>query len=109
MLVSTDQHCGLLGIYGCTGKNNNNPGSAVPRSSSQLWSTTPPHLQVHSSLAHSPPEVVDTLGAGDTFNAGIIHSLSTGKTLQDAMKYACKLAGYKCGMQGYHGLESFNI
>ena len=67
------------------------------------------NLQVYSSVAHSPPEVVDTLGAGDTFNAGIIHYLSIGKTLQDAIKYACKLAGYKCGIQGYHGLESLNI
>ncbi len=60
------------------------------------------------SAAYSPPLIVDTLGAGDTFNAGIIHSLSIGKNLQESLNFACKIAGSKCGMLGYSGLNSFN-
>ena len=59
------------------------------------------------SAAYSPPQVLDTLGAGDTFNAGLIHSLSTGNSLEASLKFACKLAGNKCGMLGYNGLKSF--
>jgi ketohexokinase len=52
-----------------------------------------------------PPRVVDTLGAGDTFNAGVIHALSGGATLHDAMRFASQLAGAKCGQTGLHGLS----
>ena len=52
---------------------------------------------------------MDTLGAGDTFNAGIIHSLSSGYSLQAALNFGCKIAGTKCGMLGYHGLKSFSF
>lgn len=62
------------------------------------------NVQVYSSAAHSPPQVVDTLGAGDTFNAGVLHYLSSGRSLQDALNYSCKLAGFKCGIHGYEGL-----
>lgn len=64
--------------------------------------------QVMLSGAYSPQQIVDTLGAGDTFNAGLIHCLSIGKNLQDSLSFACKLAGAKCGMSGYNGLKSFS-
>ncbi len=48
-----------------------------------------------------PPEVVvDTLGAGDTFNAGLISCSATGAAMPDALRAACVLAGRKCGMHG---------
>lgn len=50
---------------------------------------------------------MDTLGAGDTFNAGLIYSLSSGKKLDEALSIACKIAETKCGMLGYDGLENF--
>ena len=62
-----------------------------------------PDGAAHSD-AHHPREVVDTLGAGDTFIAGVISSLSQGLSLQDALDFACVLAGVKCGRQGYDGL-----
>jgi ketohexokinase len=66
--------------------------------------------QVYSSAAYSPSEVVDTLGAGDTFNAAVLHCLSNNeRNLQDTLNYACKLAGFKCGVLGYEGLRSFSI
>lgn len=48
--------------------------------------------------------VLDTVGAGDTFNAGLIHGLATGMTLQEALQYAVGLAGKKVGQEGLLGL-----
>ncbi|XP_026205611.1 ketohexokinase isoform X2 [Anabas testudineus] len=64
------------------------------------------------SIVHSdafPPEtLVDTLGAGDTFNAAVIYKLSNGGCLQDALTFGCKVAGRKCGFHGYEDIAKFN-
>ncbi len=52
-----------------------------------------------------PPRVVDTLGAGDTFNAGLISALVNGQPVQDALEQACYLAGHKCGQTGFANLD----
>lgn len=51
--------------------------------------------------AYIPPNVVDTLGAGDTFNAGIIHSLCQNRSIEQSLHTACYLAGIKCGQMGF--------
>ncbi|XP_013402129.1 ketohexokinase isoform X2 [Lingula anatina] len=58
-----------------------------------------------------PPEggVVDTLGAGDSFNAGVIFALSRGKMLQEAVSFGCLVAGKKCGFRGFEGLKGFPL
>ncbi|HSP00553.1 MAG TPA: PfkB family carbohydrate kinase [Thioalkalivibrio sp.] len=50
-----------------------------------------------------PPVVVDTLGAGDTFNAGFIHGLASGRPVAEALGFAVALAGRKVGQQGLCG------
>lgn len=60
-----------------------------------------------TSPAFPPSEIVDTCGAGDTFNASVIRALSSGRTLQEAIIFGCKIAGAKCGLRGYDGVEKF--
>jgi len=58
-----------------------------------------------TSPAFPPPAgVVDTLGAGDTFNATVIGCLAAKKTLAFSVKTACQVAGLKVGMRGFKGL-----
>lgn len=61
---------------------------------------------LHHEPAVPPPTVVDTIGAGDVFNAGVIHSLVGGRNPSEALALANKLAGTKCGRIGFEGLEA---
>ncbi|CAH3144219.1 unnamed protein product [Pocillopora meandrina] len=63
----------------------------------------PENMETHSD-AFPPEKVTDTLGAGDTFVAGAIWNLMQGSSLNDTLTFACKLAGFKCGMNGNDGL-----
>lgn len=45
--------------------------------------------------------VVDTIGAGDTFNAGIIDSCIKAKSLIDTLEASNKLASYKISVSGF--------
>lgn len=56
--------------------------------------------------AFAPSRVVDTLGAGDVFNAGIIDGMTRGLALEEALVNAARLAGRKCGQHGFDGLGS---
>ncbi|XP_056624240.1 ketohexokinase isoform X1 [Triplophysa dalaica] len=58
---------------------------------------------IHSD-AFPPEKLVDTLGAGDTFNASVIYTLATGGRLQAALTFGCQIAGQKCGVHGYDGI-----
>lgn len=61
--------------------------------------------EIHHSPAFPPVEVKDTLGAGDTFNAGLIDAYLRGRGLAEALSHACRLAGQKCGQIGLDGLK----
>lgn len=60
--------------------------------------------QICHSPACPPQNICDTLGAGDVFNAGIIHSRLQGSPVSAALDYACRLAGFKCGIEGFAGV-----
>ncbi|XP_056242238.1 ketohexokinase isoform X2 [Seriola aureovittata] len=66
----------------------------------------PDGVIVHSD-AFPPESLVDTLGAGDTFNAAVIYTLSNGGSLQDALAFGCKVAGRKCGFHGYDDIGKY--
>ena len=61
--------------------------------------------QVATSLVYPPSELLDTVGAGDTFMAGTIFSLCADKSIDHAIRFGCQVAGAKCGMRGYSGLK----
>ena len=58
----------------------------------------------HHSPAYPPPAVLDTLGAGDAFNAACIDGVLRGLSAAATLREACRLAGTKCGRPGLHGL-----
>jgi len=65
-------------------------------------------LDQQGGVIHTPAftqsQVVDSLGAGDTFNASIIHNLLKGTSLAQALHDSCYLAGLKCSQQGFNNL-----
>ncbi len=52
------------------------------------------------SPAYSPATLVDIIGAGDTFNAGVIHARVSGWGWAEALRFGCEIAGKKCGVVG---------
>jgi ketohexokinase len=50
----------------------------------------------------APPlnSVVDTLGAGDAFNAAMMHALNSGRTVEQALGAAVTLASSQCAREG---------
>jgi len=60
--------------------------------------------KLYQQPAWKPETVVDTLGAGDAFNAGIIDAVLNGLAVEQVLVHACKVAGFKCGLQGFDGI-----
>lgn len=56
------------------------------------------------NMAYKPEGIVDTIGAGDVFNAGYIHAKLCGLGMQESLGSACRLAGVKCGQHGMAGV-----
>lgn len=51
--------------------------------------------------AVKPDHIVDTLGAGDVFNGSLIHYLNQNHSVQDSVKFACKIASLKIAHFGF--------
>ncbi len=67
------------------------------------WLDAGDNVPLHEP-ARPPERLVDSLGAGDVFNAGLIHALLMGAEPPQALARAVELAGRKCGQQGLEGL-----
>jgi ketohexokinase len=80
-----------------TGQTTSSPN----RPSKTDWAETPAW---HPEDPASPP--IDTIGAGDTFIAGMLYALTQhpGSTLQEKAEYANELAGRKVFREGFGGL-----
>lgn len=63
------------------------------------WLQTADGKMLHEP-AYRPSQVIDTLGAGDVFNAGVIDGMLTGSDPAAALCKAVHLAGEKCGRRG---------
>ena len=77
----------------------------LPWGEQGAWALTRSGELLHNP-AFPPTSVLDTLAAGDTFNAGLIHAMLSGRSLADALSDACALAGRKVGQLGLEGLLS---
>ncbi|MCG6861835.1 MAG: PfkB family carbohydrate kinase [Chromatiaceae bacterium] len=53
---------------------------------------------------HTPGLVIDTLGAGDVFNALVLDGLLAGRSLPTLLRCCNALAGFKCGILGLDDL-----
>jgi len=63
------------------------------------WAIDHDGRQLH--VAPPPLEsVIDTLGAGDVFNAAMVHALSSGRTVEQALRAAVALASVQCTREG---------
>lgn len=67
------------------------------------WSREPGAPARHAP-ACPPARLVDTLAAGDVFNAAVVHAYAGGADLAASTRAACATAGAKCGRQGLHDL-----
>ena len=99
-------------------KEHTKPGAIVVCSLGEKGAIARRGQTCWSAPTFPPDAVVDTVGAGDTFNAGLIRSLVASRregvdiaqdagAVETALSFACQVAGAKVGMNGFGGLRGF--
>lgn len=72
------------------------------------WGRRGAWVAYRGDIFHCPPSaglsIRDSLGAGDSFNAGLIHALISGQPPEQALGAAVRLAERKLSQQGLDGL-----
>jgi len=72
------------------------------------WGDQGAWLYHRQQIIHQPAfpvaQVVDSLGAGDTYNAGLISQLAQNIAPEKALAFACALAANKCTQTGFNHL-----
>lgn len=59
--------------------------------------------------AVKPEKVADTLGAGDTFQAALIHARLHNLSLENSVRYACRVASKKISARGYSVVRGMGL
>lgn len=59
--------------------------------------------------AFPPGHIVDTLGAGDTFNAAFIYGRLGAMDVQKSLQFANFVAGCKVGQKGFRGIGAIKL
>ena len=74
------------------------------------WGEHGAYALQNQQLIHVPAptvsHIVDTVGAGDTFNAGFIHARLNNDDIQTALEKACALAAKKITLEGFDGIPN---
>ncbi|KAG2178196.1 hypothetical protein INT43_003449 [Umbelopsis isabellina] len=63
-----------------------------------------PSQELFESPSIPIEQVRDTVGAGDSFTAGVIYGLSNKWSVKDALEFSCELAGRKVAQSGFDRL-----
>jgi ketohexokinase len=64
--------------------------------------------QLYVSASFPPEKIIDTLGAGDTFNAAFICCQVKQMDVAQSLQTACRVAGYKIGSKGFKNIRSLS-
>ncbi len=70
------------------------------------WGLPQSSSTVLDAAAYVCGPTLDTLGAGDTFNAGLLHALVSGRDFGEALAFGCRLAGRKVTQTGFANLAA---
>ncbi|ODN00030.1 Ketohexokinase [Orchesella cincta] len=70
-----------------------------------VTSEDPNKTEITTQEAYVCDNVVDSLGAGDTFNATVIYCLNKGYDVGTSVNYACRVASMKLKVRGLKGLR----